>query len=460
MPLESINSQGGSQWAKLCHIDTKDWAGCTLMADYHTNALTEVLRRLARISFLPGAISQMEDQAAAIGIELRERVLGEIPAFTTSRNPDILPELASHGTRHTVEILRLIKESRLGSFDFVRDQARRRAEQRFPLDAMLHAYRCGHKVYSSWLRRSALTAAPSPEEAREAIAALADFAIEYTDAISTIAASTYSSHVRVLADVAGDQRAQLLSLLLGGYDESDARVTQLLREGGYLDQRLSFCVALARSVDPTEMLNPARARRLIEAIEEACQSSAARLLVDLHRNKVTMIFSDPRRASGWTAPATSLARRVSAMMSMVGNAVHVGVSNDVPSTAHIPTAYHEALAALELANANERVQQFSAIPIQRVLLHLAREEFRRVLPPWANDFYRADDAARGALVATLQAYADADMNVLKAAVRLSIHSNTVYARFQRIEEVSGLRASHYHALNELLIVAGSRPQHP
>lgn len=426
------------------------------MADYHTQALTDVLGRIARIPFLPAAISHLEDRASAVDGDLRERVLREIPAFTTSRNPDILPELGRHVVQHRQEILRLLKEAAPASFDFVRDHARSRAEQRFPLDAMLHAYRCGHKGFSQWLRHSMQATAPTAEDARDAVTAIADFAIEYTDAISTIAASSYSSHVRLLADVAGDQRALLLATLLGGYDEADARVTQLLREGGYLDQRLSFCVALARSVDATEMLNPARARRLVDAIEEACQPSSARLLVDLHRNKVTMIFADPRRLSGWTAPTVSLAKRVTELLSGLGNAVLVGVSNDVPSTAHIPAAYREAMAALELATAVERVQQFSAIPTQRLLLHLARDEFQRVLPPWSRAFYAADDNAHGSLVATLQAYADTDMNVLKAAARLSVHSNTLYARFQRMAEITGLNPTRYHALNELLIVAAAR----
>ena len=218
------------------------------MADYHTNALTDVLQRLAGIAVLPAAVRWMQTHATAIDQALRERVLADIPAFTASRNPDILPELARHGAEHTVEILRLLNQQQLGSFDFVREHARRRAEQRFPLDASLHAYRCGHKVYAQWLRQAVL--ATTTDDASEALATLADFAIEYTDAISTIAASNYSLQVRLLADVAGDQRAQLLSILLGGRDESDASVMQLLREGGYLDQRLSFCVALARSVEP------------------------------------------------------------------------------------------------------------------------------------------------------------------------------------------------------------------
>jgi hypothetical protein len=52
----------------------------------------------------------------------------------------------------------------------------------------------------------------------------------------------------------------------------------------------------------------------------------------------------------------------------------------------------------------ERVVQFSEIPLLRLLLHFAAEDFRRVLPAWTNEFYDADDNAGGALVATLLAF--------------------------------------------------------
>ena len=64
------------------------------------------------------------------------------------------------------------------------------------------------------------------------IPAVADFTMEYTGAISTIAASTYVAQTRLLADVAGDQRAELINILLDGYDESDDRVAKILKNGG------------------------------------------------------------------------------------------------------------------------------------------------------------------------------------------------------------------------------------
>ncbi|MGI9301932.1 MAG: PucR family transcriptional regulator [Gammaproteobacteria bacterium] len=426
------------------------------MPDYHTKALNEALHRLGDSPFLSAAVRHLTDNSAAVNAELSETVRAEIPAFSESRNPDILPDLARHGPQHTIEILRLLGGGAVGGFEFVRAHARRRAEQHFPLETTLHAYRCGHKVFSRWMREAALVFVSSPEDAQQVVAAVADFAIEYTDAISTIFASAYLSQARLLADVAGDQRAELLAILLDGYDESDRRVAKILGDAGYLDRRQAFCVALAQPVDPAEMLNPARARRMADSIDKILQGSRARRLIDLRHNKVTLLFSDTRRATGWTAPHAALGKRVMRELSMVGNAALIGVSNDVPSTSQIPSAHREALLALELADMTHRVVQFSEIPARRLMLHLAGEEFQRALPAWAGKFFAADDKVDGALVATLHAYASADMNVLKAAEKLSVHPNTIYSRFQKILDIAELDARSFHALTELLIVSDCR----
>ena len=423
------------------------------MASYPTNALKEALARLSDTTFLPAAAKHLASSAGAINAELGETVLAEIPAFSESRNPDILPELARHGPEHTDEMIRLLQGGAVGDFEFVRKHARRRAEQRFPLEATLHAYRCGHKVLSHWVRDAILAAASSSKVAPQVVAGVADFSIEYTDAVSTVAASAYVEQTRLLADVAGDHRAELLNILLEGYDESDGRVAKILRDAGYLDSHQSFCIVLAQPVDPAEMQNPARARRLADSINKILQGSAARRLVDIRDNKVTTVFSDARRASGWTVPHIALARRIAAELSMLSNAVLIGVSNDVPSTSQIPNAHREALLALELADVTNRVVQFSGIPARRLLMHLAGEEFQRALPAWAEKFILADKKSGGVLVATLRAYANADMNVLKAAEDLSVHPNTIYARMQKIIDMTEQDARSYHALTELLIVA-------
>ena len=99
---------------------------------------------------------------------------------------------------------------------------------------------------------------------------------------------------------------------------------------------------------------------------------------------------------------------------------------------------------------------FSRIPFQQILVRVARDSIPSAIPAWLNDFVQADNKARGALLATLRSYADNDMNVLQTAKTLSRHPNTIYARMQKIEDITGKNALGYHALTELLLAATPR----
>lgn len=420
------------------------------------SALRQTLAGLGSIGVIPKAGPALDKGIQNVGKALHRSVVDEIPAYSDSGNPDVMPELAGHTTEHIREIRRLFGGGSAGDFGFVKAHARRRAEQKFPLEATLHAYRCGHKVLSRWMRDAAT--ASVHDDTQQVISTVADFAIEYTNIVSTIAAAEYVAQTRLIAEAEGDRRTELLSILLTGYDESDGRIARLLKRAGYLEQRLSFCVVLAQSVDPAEMENPARAERLVETINKTVVDLPIRSLIGVRDNVVTAVFSDTRRQSGWTALQTRLAERIQPKLLKVGPAAIIGMSSDQPSTSHIPKAQHEARMALDFANVADRVVQFADLPIRRLLLHYAGDEMRNVLPTWAAGFLRANKKARGALVATLRAYADADMNVLKAARVLNVHPNTIYSRMQRIKDVTGLDGQRHHALTELLLAADCSQQ--
>ena len=99
----------------------------------------------------------------------------------------------------------------------------------------------------------------------------------------------------------------------------------------------------------------------------------------------------------------------------------------------------------------DRVLPFARISFRQMLVALAREGARSALPAWLDDFLRADERAGAALSATLVAYGNADMNVLKAAKTLGLHPNTIYARMQRIEKITGLAPTSYSGLTEMLL---------
>jgi len=412
---------------------------------------TAAIGTLRAAGVVPRVAAALKASADGINSDLKESVLGEVPAFTQTGNPDVLPELEQHLALHTDEVCRLLSGLPPGELGFVIEHAHRRAEQKFPLDALLAAYRCLHKILSTRIRDTALEIADDSAHVRRVVAAVTDVMIEYTGAISTFITSEYVSQTRRLAEAEGDRRTELLNILLRGYDESDPRAAELLRRAGYLEQRQSFCVAVARSVDPREMENAARAQRMADSLSQALKDMPIRVLVGVRDNLVVVVMSGTRRLSGWTAPQSLLADRVYSHLRTIGPAALIGMSNDVPSTSHIPHALGEARVALGFASVADRVMPFSRVPFRRMLVRIASEQLQTALPPWLDAFLEANRKSRGALVKTLEAYADADMNVLKTAKELGIHPNTIYARMQKINDVTGRNALSYHALTELLL---------
>ena len=95
--------------------------------------------------------------------------------------------------------------------------------------------------------------------------------------------------------------------------------------------------------------------------------------------------------------------------------------------------------------------EYAKIPLRTLLLHNVEGNALSAMPAWASALKAADRKSHGKLVATLRAYADVDMNVLKSAEQLNVHPNTIYARMQKIRDVTTLNPLCYHALTEMLL---------
>lgn len=413
--------------------------------------LRRCLGQLSGLGVIPQVHATLLRQADDAARALRDAVIAEIPAFSASGNPQVLPGLESHLRDHVDEICRLAAEGTTGDFAFVRNHARQRAEQRFPLEVSLHAYRCGHRVLSQWLRAAVGETLGSATE--QAVAAVADFSIEYVNTVSVIAAAEYVARTRALAEAEGDQRSELLSILLSGYDEADGRVARLLKRAGYLEQRQAYCVVLAQPVNAAEMEHPERAHRIIASLGDALAGTSLRLLAGVRDTAVTAILSDRRRQSGWTQPGSNLAQRAHDLLQVLGPSVLIGISADHPSTAFLPKALGEAAIALDFASVASRVQQFNALPVRSLLVQRGADDIRATPPAWLSALIEADSQSRGSLIATLRALADADMNVQQAARQMGKHANTLYARLERIREITGREGQRYHDLTELLLAA-------
>ena len=227
----------------------------------------------------------------------------------------------------------------------------------------------------------------------------------------------------------------------------------MLKRAGYLEQRHSYCVVVAQSINPAEMELPERAQRIANAISAAVATTPIRMLVGVRNSMVTAVLSDVRRQSGWTAPQTNLALRLHPLLLSLGPAVLIGTSTDKPSTSFLPRALQEATIALDFASVTRRVVQFAELRLRSLMLHRGGEYVRSVAPPWISSLVNADAKAKGSLIRTLRALADTDLNVQEAGRRLGVHPNTVYSRIGRIRELSGLDGQRHHDLVELLLAA-------
>jgi hypothetical protein len=416
-----------------------------------TSAVAGALTALRHYGVVPQVETRLLPGAEQAIQRIQGSALKEVAAYSESANPDVLPELEQHFAEHIAALAGLLSAGP-ADIDFVRRHASRCAAQKFPLVAVLASYRSLHRIAATWIRDAALESANESAHMQRVVAAVSEFIAEYVGAISTVMTSEYVAQTRILAEAEGDRRSELLRLLLSGYDESDPRAAKLLRRAGYLEQRQSFCVAVARSVDAREMESSARAQRMADAVALSIRDLPVRSLIGVHDNLVIAVLSGTRRLSGWTAAETLLAERVFPNLRTIGTAALIGLSSDAPSTSHIPKALGEAKLALDFSSVSNRVVSFAEIPFRNILVSVGAEHVQSTLPSWASQLRNADTKSRGALTATLRAYADANMNVLKTAEALALHPNTIYARMQKINDLTHRNPLSFHALTELLLV--------
>ena len=199
------------------------------------------------------------------------------------------------------------------------------------------------------------------------------------------------------------------------------------------------------------MESPERVQRIAAALTASVAATPFRVLVGEHNAVVTAIFSTQRRLSGWTLPQTLLSSRLSALLQELGPSVLIGISTDQPCTASISKALREAMMALEHASVIRRVVDFSGLTLRSLLVHKGREFVGSVRPQWAIALDAAVAESQGHLAETLQAVAEANLNVQAAGRALGLHPNTVYARLERIKGITGLDGRRHHHLVELLL---------
>lgn len=383
-------------------------------------------------------------------IELLQR---ESPEYRNSVDDEFTRESQSH----CGELLRTIvavaagRSGKAGAdpFAFVRAHAIWRARHRVPLIASLHAYRLAHRTY--WgITREALVRHARQDAAILSLTMLSDFWIEFFDHVGTVLAEAHAVEEGLIVAQSTRAYVGLIDDLLRGLPPGTAEAQQLCAFCG-IRPGAPLAVLVGRPLQPGNgkpVDLEVTLRSVVRLIEQTLPPASFGKLVDIRNGEVVAIACSDRDTARGLADAL---RRIGfAGRASNGLAAAVGISLDASDIAGLPAALGEARMALDFAGVARPLVQFAEIDLPEFLIRRADDAAFRLIPAWARRFSSDEDDPSRDLSRTIRAFADCNFNVKQTAQRLSVHSNTVYFRLNRINKLTGIDPRTYSGTSLLL----------
>jgi hypothetical protein len=362
----------------------------------------------------------------------------EIPVYAEC-GPSLLADV-----RHQVDLHYHMKlaallaghDVTLEDLSFTRGAAMRRARSGFGLEDYINAFRVGQQTF--W--EAVLDAAGTTQLGHEAALSLATPLMRYCDFASTLAGQAYVEFQQHAVADADRERRDLLEHLLAG--RLPARGPLLAAAQGYglsADARMVVIAAVAAGPSP----DADTALAASGAIARATLGDARTLVVA----RQAEIVAVPVFSSG--CDASRMCARVEAVHTRLreeGMPLAMGVSTPAAGVAELPRAYEEACAALGWVPEEGGVAALPRMSPFDFLARNATETARRLVDPGVRELL-ADDR----VCETIQALADADLRLARAAEILQVHPNTAQYRLRRIEERTGRNPRSVRGLIDLLV---------
>jgi PucR C-terminal helix-turn-helix domain/GGDEF-like domain len=390
----------------------------------------DVQRHLERIA------EMLVTRRRALAAQIIRQVKAEIPDYDSP-----VRESLEHISAHIDLLAAMVRGRRVDAheFDFVAPHASRRARDGVPLSSFLHAFRVGIRV----LWDTVIADTGDDVQARAATLSAAGPFLESLNAASTQSAAAYlDARQSLMAEGAGARR-DLLEQLLEGRPLASPRLRSLAAELGLRDDS-RFAVIVATDAGP---LAPDAARAAVNDLVQAAASAIRPLNVTRHDE---LVIVRALRVDDLQALGRQL-RSAQALLAERGTAVRVGVSTAHDGLAMIPAAYAEARGAAEGIGESGGVVALADLSPADYLTSHADDVAPRLIPEAVRRFILEDLDRDGSLVATVLAYAAADMNLAKAAERLHVHVNTARYRLSRIAERTGCEPRSVADMLDLLL---------
>jgi sugar diacid utilization regulator len=368
----------------------------------------------------------------------------EIPAYAAHRDERFFDDVTEQvRLNYRTNLTSLLEERRvtLDDIAFVRGAATRRARAGFALEDYIAAFRVGSQV----LWDAVVTCAGETSVGHEAALTLAAPVMRYADFASTQASHAYVEFQQHALAEADRERRDLLEHLLAG--ELPVRGPLVATAEAYgLRPDVPMMVVAAVPVDPHAGADSMQAASA--AIARAGRDEARTLVVV---RQAEIVAVPALRARTGPDELCDRFQAVQEQLQAEGMALAMGIGTVAADVTELPRAYREARTALEALAGEAGVSALPRLSAFSYLALRADETARRLVDTSLRAFLAEDRSRGGTLVATIRAFADADLNLRVAAERLHVHPNTAQYRLRRIQERTGRNPRRIADLLDLLV---------
>jgi hypothetical protein len=377
-----------------------------------------------------------------IGEAIADRVFDEIPGYGSAA-PELISDLRAGATATAEVLARAFAEGstlRREDLAFLREVATRRVHQGISLEEFLHAYRVA--LLTIW--DASADEAARLKISREAGFGLARSAIDAIDIITTQAAEAYLREENRLRTQSGRAARDLVERLIDGQPIGPGR-RHPAAPG--LDPTGQLLTVVGRAEQTTLAVGDAL-QLARDALEESMSLGTVRPLATIRHGELVLIT-----AGG--SPGAKIARlRAARQRTIAEHNIDVRYGVSVPSQgfASVEQAYREAALSLSYTSPSRPIVSLHDLSSLECALVGATATTKAVIASKGNNLRALSDEELAAAVETIRAFADADLNVAKAAHRMHVHPNTVRYRLQQIATKTGHDPRTFMGLVELLCI--------
>jgi hypothetical protein len=368
-----------------------------------------------------------------------ERIVAEVPSYRRAP-PEVIDDVLVLSTA-TAELLgqAFAAGSQVQREDvpIVREHAARRVHQGVSLEAFLHAYRAA--LFGYW--DACAEEASRLSISREAGLALARFALDAIDTVTTHAAEAYLREETRVRTQSGRDARDLVERLIRGQPIADHR----RHPGAPGLSPTGPLVTIVGRIDETTLPVGDALQVARDALEEDMSLGKVRPLVAIRQGEIVLVAAGSSSIDEHASLRTARQRTLDEYQVDM----RYGVSLPSPGFPSVQQAYREAALSLSYTSAVRPIASLDDLSSVECALIGADATTRAVIASKGSELQALSPEELSVAIETIRAFSEADLNVARAAERLHVHPNTVRYRLERIAATSGHDPRTFAGLVEL-----------